>query len=85
MCLLSVTYSGDRDTYQTLPRWLQEGNVTVYTNTDCKKTWGSSINPGHVCVGDIDNRRGAGSCNVRDVPVNWCEVVPALGIPKPIQ
>lgn len=34
----------------SLPTILQQGTMTVMTNTACASTWGSSINNGHICV-----------------------------------
>ena len=45
-----------------IPEGLKEANIEVYTNDECSNSWGDGIYPGHVCVGDVSNRRG--SCNV---------------------
>jgi len=44
----------------SLPNILQEANVDVYTESQCKQRWGSSIGPYHICVG---KQGKSGSCN----------------------
>ena len=45
-----------------LPTYLREAHITVYTPAECKKVLDTKINDGHVCIGDVANKRG--SCNV---------------------
>ena len=42
-----------------LPNILQEANVDVYTESQCKQRWGSSIGKYHICVG---KQGKSGSC-----------------------
>jgi elastase-2 len=44
-----------------LPSTLQHADINIYTNSQCQGSWGSSINSGHVCIGDTS--QGHGSCN----------------------
>merc|ERR1719411_1322959 len=48
--------------YKELPINLQQANINVYTQEYCIGKWGAtSINDGHVCIGDDVN--GRGSCS----------------------
>jgi secreted trypsin-like serine protease len=45
-----ITGWGKTSSSSSLPYYLQQGSMTVMTNTACQSTWGSSINAGHICV-----------------------------------
>jgi secreted trypsin-like serine protease len=45
-----ITGWGKTSSTSSLPINLQQGSMTVMTNSACAGTWGSSINSGHICV-----------------------------------
>ena len=45
-----------------MPYDLQEAQVKIFSQTECKNTLGSTVSDGHVCAGE-----SAAICNVSDL------------------
>merc|ERR1711894_184418 len=45
-----------------LPNILQEANVDIYSQTECRQSWGNRITNIHICLGDRATRQ-RGACN----------------------
>ena len=51
---------GKTSSTSDLAEVLQEAEVEVYTNAECKSRWGTKIGPYHICVGRLGE---SGACN----------------------
>ena len=67
--LLFLSFQLPNLEFDVFPTILQEANINVYTQQRCKVDWGSTINDGHVCIGDTINKRT--SCNVITTICHW--------------